>query len=143
MTTQRTPCQENNTVSREFIDRIIAKAEHRLAANLALGQTPGIKERVRKIEEDLRNLRALQHPDDWFIDPGSGRDTVDGRRRRRALQACWSDCPVRARLRCLDMGLQGPESAPNLNYGIYGGYTEEQRQQIYAEIQRRKGGRAT
>ena len=130
MTTPSTPCQANNTVSRPYIDRIIRNTER------ALEQVPEAdKPRRRLIETDLRKLRALQHPDDWFIDPGAGRETVDGKRRRRALQACWADCPMKARLACLGEGMQGPASSPTLNYGIYGGYTEAQRQAIFAELE--------
>lgn len=88
----------------------------------------------QEVPEELlakhRELFMAYHPDHWFMDPGSGRETEDGRRRRRALQACWADCPMKARLLCLDRGLQ---EGPTLQYGIYGGYTEKQRQAIVEE----------
>ena len=136
-TTPQTPCQANNAVSREYIDRVSRNTE------IALERVPESDVPRRKlIAADLRRLRALSHPDDWFIDPGSGRDTVDGKRRRRAIQACWADCPMRARLKCLDEGMQGPENSPTLSYGVYGGYTEKQRQAVFVEIQSRNARRA-
>jgi hypothetical protein len=85
-----------------------------------------------------RRLYLAHHPDHWFIDPGSGRETEDGRLRRRALQACWADCPMKARLLCLDRGLQ---EGPTLQYGIYGGYTEKQRQAVVEQIKERRDGK--
>lgn len=79
-----------------------------------------------------------QHPDDWFEDPGSGKDTPEGRRRRKAIQACWWDCPMQRRLLCLDKGLE----SPNLSHGVWGGYTEAQRQEIHAGIEKRRTARA-
>lgn len=87
----------------------------------------------------IENLPPEPVADDFFIDPpsagtGTGKGTVEYRRRRRALEACWNDCPVRARLACLDMGLE-PE---NLQWGIWGGYTEEQRKIIHDERKKRR-----
>jgi len=95
-------------------------------------QVPGAN--TLHLHQKLRKMELEQHPDDWFIDPGSGRETEDGRRRRRARQACWSDCPMKARLLCLDRGMQ---EGPTMNYGIYGGYTEKQRQDIFEQIRKR------
>lgn len=70
------------------------------------------------------------HADDWFQDPGSGKNTESGRARRRAIDACHIDCPMKMRLACLHEGLK----TPNLQYGIFGGYTEAQRQEIAEQI---------
>lgn len=74
------------------------------------------------------------HADDWFEDPGSGRDTPEGRNRRRAIDACWIDCPMKMRLLCLDEGMKDE----NLRHGIWGGYTEAQRQTIAEGIAARR-----
>lgn len=83
--------------------------------------------------------RMEHHPDHWFIDPGSGQQTEPGRLRRRALQACWADCPMKARLLCLDRGMQ---EGPTLQYGIYGGYTEKQRQKVVEDRKKKEEERA-
>ncbi len=71
----------------------------------------------------------VPHKEDWYRDEQSGRRTPDGRRRRRALERCWNECPVKVRLACLEAGLdQGPLN----QFGIWGGYTEDQRRQIIA-----------
>jgi len=118
-----TPCMQNNDRRREDMDA----EEQQLRELIASYQeTPGAN--VLHLQQKLAALRMRQHPDDWFIDPGSGRDTEDGRRRRRALQACWADCPMRARLLCLDRGMQ---EGHTLNYGIYGGRPEKWRQAVF------------
>lgn len=89
------------------------------------------------VRKQAARLRMEHHPDHWFIDPGSGLATEDGRLRRRALQACWADCPMKARLLCLDRGVDLKEG-PTLKYGIYGGYTEKQRQKIVSDIKERE-----
>ena len=53
-------------------------------------------------------------------------------RRRRAKQACF-DCPMR--LQCLQFSLDN-----RIPYGTFGGYYEEERREILAEIDRRKKG---
>lgn len=77
----------------------------------------------------------VPHAEDWYRDPGSGKLTPDGRRRRRAKQACWSDCPSRMRLLCLDAALQ---QGPGEQFGIWGGYDEGERDLILLEIARRE-----
>lgn len=47
-------------------------------------------------------------------------------RRKAARLACYYDCPMATRLLCLDEGLR-PE---NVQYGIWGGYTESQRRAV-------------
>lgn len=71
--------------------------------------------------------------DDWFIDPGVAKGSPDGRARRRAIQKCYFDCPMKARLLCLDEGLK-PENIP---WGIWGGYTESERRDIVMQIHER------
>jgi hypothetical protein len=79
----------------------------------------------------------VPHVEDWFRDPGAGRRTPDGRRRRRALERCWNECPSRVRLGCLEAGLDmGLES----QHGIWGGHTEAQRTQILLARQWRSWG---
>ncbi len=70
------------------------------------------------------------HKEDWYRDPlTSAKRTPDGRRRRRALERCWNECPVKVRLACLEAGIdQGEDN----QHGIWGGYTEAQRRQIIA-----------
>lgn len=121
---------QNNTVSRESMDAEIAELRALIEEYEKVDGANTIS-----LRQKLRALETQQHPDDWFIDPGSGRETEDGRRRRRALQACWADCPMKARLLCLDRGLQ---EGATLQYGIYGGYTEKQRNAVVEEIKERK-----
>jgi hypothetical protein len=117
-----TPCMSNN-------DRSLDSMQMEQAALKA--QIDALVDDGQEVPDELaaahRKLRMGYHPDHWFMDPGSGRETEAGRLRRRALQACWADCPMKARLLCLDRGLQ---EGPTLQYGIYGGYTEKQRQEI-------------
>ena len=53
-------------------------------------------------------------------------------RRRKARDACHFECPVR--LRCLALGMQ----EENIDYGTWGGYYAEERQQIQALIKERE-----
>ena len=122
-----TPCQQNSSITLEAQQAKIALAAQRVEDLLDGGAIAAV---VQSARDELAMLRLEHHPDHWFIDPGSGRETEDGRLRRRAIQACWADCPMRDRLLCLDLGLQ---EGPTLDYGIYGGYTEKQRQQIVAD----------
>lgn len=117
-----TPCMQNNDRRREDMDREEQELTELIAA---YQETPGAN--VLHLQQKLAGLRMRQHPDDWFIDPGSGRETEDGRRRRRAKQACWADCPMKARLLCLDRGMQ---EGHTLNFGIYGGREEKWRQAV-------------
>lgn len=55
-------------------------------------------------------------------------------RRDAARQACYYDCPMRARLLCLDEGLKPQNSA----HGIMGGYTSNQRRAVVAALEERK-----
>lgn len=71
--------------------------------------------------------------DDWFVDPGVAKGSPEGRTRRKAIQACYYDCPMAARLLCLDEGLK-PE---NISWGIWGGYTESERRSIVMQIAER------
>lgn len=121
---------QNNTVSRESMDAEIAELRALIEEYEKVDGANTIS-----LRQKLRKLETQQHPDDWFIDPGSGMQTEDGRRRRRAMQACWADCPMKARLLCLDQGMQ---EGPTLQYGVYGGYTERQRQTIIEDIKKRK-----
>jgi hypothetical protein len=132
-----TPCMQNSEISLDEFNR----RGDEIAAHLERAQREGSQERIDALAAELRKHRLKHHPDHWFIDPGSGRDTEDGRLRRRAIQACWADCPMTARLLCLDRGLP-EEGGPTLQYGIYGGRTEKQRQAIVAEIQQRKSKRS-
>lgn len=54
-------------------------------------------------------------------------------RRRRAIQSCYFDCPMRARLLCLDDGLK----PGNQEHGIMGGYPESERRDIVKAIKAR------
>lgn len=58
------------------------------------------------------------------------------RRRRRAISTCYNDCPMQARLLCLDEGLK-PE---NVSHGIWGAYPENERRAMVAAIRARKKG---
>lgn len=55
-------------------------------------------------------------------------------RRRHAKEACFADCPMKARLLCLDEGMK----AINLEHGIWGGYSETERRAVDKEIRDRK-----
>lgn len=83
-------------------------------------------------------------PDDWFIPhnpspdeygaPGHSHPTSETcaecapllrealRRRRGAKQACW-DCPTKARMECLQIGMSE-------GFGIFGGYDERERREF-------------
>ena len=126
----KTPCMENNDRSLESLQKQQAEARARIGAL----EDEGLEVPEELVAEE-RRLFLSYHPDHWFIDPGSGMLTDEGRLRRRALQACWADCPMKARLLCLDQGMQ---DGPSLYYGIYGGYTEKQRKAVFDEIQERK-----
>jgi hypothetical protein len=112
-----------------------ARVAHAEMLALAVEASNASDERKALTAHMSRLARLEHHPDHWFIDPGSGRETEDGRLRRRAIQACWTDCPMKARLLCLDRGMQ---QGPTLQYGIYGGYTEKQRQAVDEEIKERR-----
>lgn len=77
--------------------------------------------------------RDPEHRDDWFEDPGTAKGSPEARKRRKALQKCYFDCPMKARLLCLDEGLK-PE---NLDNGIWGGYTEADRRDIVEVLKER------
>lgn len=71
--------------------------------------------------------------DDWFIDHGVAKLSAEGRARQDAIRKCYFDCPMKARLLCLDEGLK-PENIP---HGIWGGYTEAERRAIVSQIRER------
>lgn len=123
---------QNNEIS---LEQHQARVRHAEMLALAVEDSNASEERKALVRHMARVARLEHHPDHWFIDPGSGRETEDGRLRRRALQACWADCPMKARLLCLDRGLQ---EGPTLQYGIYGGYTEKQRQAVVEQIKERR-----
>lgn len=75
---------------------------------------------------DQLPCREPGREDDWFIDHGVAKSSEKGKARRRAIQSCYYDCPMQARLLCLDEGLK-PENVP---WGIWGGYTESERKLI-------------
>lgn len=118
---------QNADVSFETHQSKIRNVEKRLELLIA---DEADAESIQIVRDTLGALRMQHHPDHWFLDPGAGKDTEEGRLRRRALQACWADCPMKARLLCLDRGL---EEGPTLQYGIYGGRTEKDRQHIVSE----------
>lgn len=60
-------------------------------------------------------------------------------RRRHAIEACLVDCPMKARLLCLDEGLK----KHNLEHGIWGGYPETERRAIDVAISNREKGLST
>lgn len=74
--------------------------------------------------------KPTEDPDDWFVPPRTAAESTEGRKRRRAKQECWTggpgygQCPIR--LACLGEGMK-PE---NIRWGIFGGYTEQERRQI-------------
>lgn len=123
---------QNADVSFETHQRKIANVQKRLEQLIA---EEADAESIQAVRDTLGALRMQYHPDHWFIDPGAGKDTEEGRLRRRAIQACWADCPMKARLLCLDRGLQ---EGPSLQYGVYGGRTEKQRQEIVKAIKDRE-----
>lgn len=51
------------------------------------------------------------------------RERANRRRLRGAIRACYFDCPMALRLKCLSDGLEEP-------YGVRGAYTEAERRQI-------------
>lgn len=67
---------------------------------------------------------------DWFAETN---EPGGGKRRRKAIRACHLDCPMKARLLCLDDGLQ-PE---NTKHGIWGGYTDTERRAIVNALKER------
>lgn len=136
MTTQPIPCQQNNDISLDELNAKIARAEKVVDELVAQDADAVTLQNARNV---AARLRMQHHPDHWFLDPGSGIQTEEGRLRRRAREACWADCPMRARLLCLDTGLQ---EGHTLNFGIYGGRTEKERQAIVAEIKERAEQRA-
>jgi hypothetical protein len=89
------------------------------------------------------------HPDDWFAEPDRGdypRTEVGEKAYQdavataapvtaRAQWACKLDCPTEQRLACLQIGLT---PGPTLQYGVFGGYTAAQRQQIVKEREQKK-----
>jgi hypothetical protein len=125
------PCQSNNDISLDALNKSIQDLVDE--RQRVLDRDP--KADVLQLDQRIAAVRRQYHPDHWFHDPGSGRETEEGRQRRRAKQACWSECPMRERLRCLDKGMQ---PGPTLNFGIYGGYDEAERQAISAELERRR-----
>lgn len=127
---------QNSTISLQQHQDQVNHAEMVAIAVEASDASEGRKKSAR---QRATAKRLEHHPDHWFIDPGSGRETDDGRLRRRAIQACWADCPMKARLLCLDRGLQG---GATLYYGIYGGYTEKQRQAVVSDIKQREKSRS-
>jgi hypothetical protein len=131
-TTPRTPCEQNSEIPLAVHEERVQNLRDHLEMLEIAGAAPA---RIQAARETLAAKLLEHHPDHWYIDPGSGRETEDGRLRRRALQACWTDCPMRVRPLCLDLGL---EQGPTLQYGIFGGYTEKQRQQIVAERDERR-----
>lgn len=60
-------------------------------------------------------------------------------KRRKAIQSCHFDCPMKARLLCLDEGLK----PINLEHGVWGGYPETERRDIATAIRNRKKGIST
>ena len=146
------PCEQNNDISLEEHDARIEAARVDLENLEAEVRRGAINEGDRLmmipvykwqgILQDARDryaaLRREMHPDMWFLDPGSGKETLDGQRRRRAIQTCWYECPMRVRPQCLDIGLQ---PGPTLDHGIYGGRTEAERQKIVAEREEHERGR--
>jgi hypothetical protein len=132
MTKQPIPCQQNNDISLDELNERIARAE-KIVEDLEASPAPDAVT-LQNARNVAARLRLEHHPDHWFIDPQSSIYTEDGRVRRRAREACWADCPMKARLLCLDLGLQ---EGHTLNYGIYGGRTEKERQSIVAEIKER------
>lgn len=53
--------------------------------------------------------------------------------RKEAMRQCYYDCPMSARLLCLDEGLK----PKNLQHGIWGGYPESERRAIVSQIRER------
>jgi hypothetical protein len=123
---------QNSTIS---LEEHQLRVDHAVMLAVAVEASDAPDEVKKAARVNATAKRMEHHPDHWFIDPGSGRETEDGRLRRRAIQACWADCPMKARLLCLDRGLQ---DGPTLSYGVYGGRTEKQRQEIVAAIKERE-----
>lgn len=97
---------------------------------------PVAPEGVEDYITGIGHSEFVPHKEDWYRDENAGRRTPDGRRRRRALERCWNECPIKLRLGCLEIGLaQGPAN----QFGIWGGYTEAQRRQILSIRLRNQG----
>lgn len=117
--------------------------------------TPGrqddwfIPDRAPLAPEDERDIRQAV----WADDHGEPEEYVQRQadkavankvaelksRRRKAVQSCRHDCPMAARLLCLDEGLK----PINLEFGIRGGYGESERREIATAISKRKKGMST
>jgi hypothetical protein len=119
VTTTLTPCQAALPCPEDMLDQ----PWHDNEPDVPEGSDP------RTYIIGMGHNEFVPHKEDWYREPGSGKKTPDGRRRRRALERCWNECPVKARLACLEIGLAQGEAS---QHGIWGGYTEDQRQQILA-----------
>lgn len=94
--------------------------------------------------ESADRLRDLTENDREMVAENAAMDEIQGLeaeragRRRDAIRACHLDCPMAARLLCLDEGLK-PE---NVSHGIWGGYTEIDRRAVTRRISMRAQGKA-
>lgn len=91
-------------------------------------------DQVRDLTENEREVEAEKAADGEIQD----REALRAGRRRDAIRACHLDCPMAARLLCLDEGLK-PE---NVSHGIWGGYTEIDRRAVTRRISMREQGKA-
>ncbi len=94
--------------------------------------------------ESADRLRDLTENDREMVAENAAMDEIQeaeaerAGRRRDAIRACHLDCPMAARLLCLDEGLK-PE---NVSHGIWGGYTEIDRRAVTRRISMRAQGKS-
>lgn len=90
-----------------------------------------ISEHLHQLSDLTQNeLDALR---DKRISEAVEAEEARGRERRaEAIRSCYLDCPMVARLLCLDEGIKNPNE-----HGIWGGYPEAERRQIAAAVRAR------
>ena len=98
-----------------------------------------IPERAPLAPEDEAEIRA-GFDDEKLADKAVADKVAELKsKRRKAIQSCHFDCPMKARLLCLDEGLK----PINLEHGIWGGYVESERRDVANAIAARKKGMST
>jgi hypothetical protein len=93
--------------------RLIAATQYRMEAGTKATADGELKAADKAVADEITELK---------------------RRRREAIKSCYYDCPMKARLMCLDEGLK----SRNLEHGIWGAYPESERRQIADAIAARR-----
>jgi hypothetical protein len=123
------PCQDPLRMDDWFIPKD-GKLANEEIADVAMRVDDWIHEHI----EDLKDLshNELDELREKRITQAVKAEEAEGRRRRaEAIRSCYLDCPMVARLLCLDEGIKNPE------HGIWGGYPELERRQIAAAVRSR------